>query len=162
MKLSKSTSVASSVGFTFPGLAAWAPVFFDGGVLQPAMAKPTNNKRKARNLTPAFIGGSFLSFHSNGKRSRDCPVWASELRRSFPAASKTDFQSRLLVMKTAAQGVFNKNKIESADNFLKRRRRTVQGHTPAAEFSENSFWRQRRGPRYPGIMTPKGAELMCI
>src|SRR5438045_5356693 len=162
MKLSKSTSVASSVGFTFPALAGWAPVFFGGGVLQPAIAKPTNNKRKARNLTPAFIGGSFLSFRSNGKRSRDCPICASRLRRSFPAACRTDFQSTLLVMETAAQGVFNKNKIEGADNFLKRRGRTVQGHTPRPEFSENSFCRQRRRPRYPGIMTPEGAELMRI
>ena len=81
---------------------------------------------------------------------------------SFPDASNTDLQSTLLVMKTAAQGVFDKNEIESADNFLKRRGRTVQGHTPGPEFSENSFCREQRWPRYRGIMTPKGAELMRI
>src|SRR6266699_730039 len=61
IKPSKSTSVASWVGFTFAGFFAWAAVFL-GGVLQPPAARPNNNRTKARNLTPAFIGDTFVSF----------------------------------------------------------------------------------------------------
>src|SRR6184192_2283523 len=61
IKPSKSTSVASWVGFTFAGFFSWAAVFL-GGVLQPPAARPNNNRTKARNLTPAFIGGTFVSF----------------------------------------------------------------------------------------------------
>src|SRR6266496_1994023 len=61
IKPSKSTSVASWVGFTFAGFFSWAVVFL-GGVLQPPAARPNNNRTKARNLTPAFIGGTFVIF----------------------------------------------------------------------------------------------------
>src|SRR6266487_5786245 len=64
IKPSKSTSVASWVGFTFAGFFSWAAVFFLGGVVQPPAARPKNNKTKARNLTPAFIGDTFVSFSS--------------------------------------------------------------------------------------------------
>src|SRR6266700_6821337 len=61
IKPSKSTSVASWVSFTFAGFFSWAAVFL-GGVLQPPAARPNNNRTKARNLNPAFIGGTFVSF----------------------------------------------------------------------------------------------------
>src|SRR5947199_8945030 len=86
IKPSKSTSVASWVGFTFAGFFSWAAVFL-GGVLQPSAARPNNNRTKARNLTPAFIGGTFVSF------SQECPVYHYErskmegaLRQSEEAA----------------------------------------------------------------------------
>src|SRR6266480_7809094 len=60
MKASKSTSLASWPGFTFAGFVSWAAVFL-GGVLQPPAARPNASKTKARNLTPAFIGDTFVS-----------------------------------------------------------------------------------------------------
>src|SRR4029077_2569540 len=62
IKASKSTSLASWPGFTFAGFVSWAAVFFLGGVVQPPAARPNTTKTKARNLTPAFIFDSFLSF----------------------------------------------------------------------------------------------------
>src|SRR5437763_16619624 len=61
MKASKSTSLASWPGFTFAGFVSWAAVFFLGGVVQPPAARPNASKTKARNLTPAFIGDTFVS-----------------------------------------------------------------------------------------------------
>src|SRR5437870_11532726 len=58
-KASKSTSVASWPGFTFAGFFSWAG-FFLGGVVQPPAARPNISKTKAKNLTPAFIGDTFV------------------------------------------------------------------------------------------------------
>src|SRR6476659_5307469 len=60
MKASKSTSVASWPGFTFAGFFSWAG-FFLGGVVQPPAARPNISKTKAKNLTAAFIGDTFVS-----------------------------------------------------------------------------------------------------
>jgi hypothetical protein len=60
MKASKSTSVASWPGFTFAGFFSWSG-FFLGGFVQPPAARPNISKTKAKNLTPAFIGDTFVS-----------------------------------------------------------------------------------------------------
>src|SRR6266853_2264821 len=60
IKASKSTSVASWPGFTFAGFFSGA-AFFLGGVVQPPAASPNTSKTKAKNLTPAFIGDTFVS-----------------------------------------------------------------------------------------------------
>src|SRR4029077_13705253 len=60
MKASKSASVASWPGFTFAGFFSWAGFFLGGGVPQAA-ARPNLSKTKAKNLTPAFIGDTFVS-----------------------------------------------------------------------------------------------------
>src|ERR1700745_3131786 len=60
MKASKSTSVASWPGFTFAGFFSWSG-FFLGGFVQPPAARPNISKTKAKNLTAAFIGDTFVS-----------------------------------------------------------------------------------------------------
>src|SRR5438874_933221 len=62
IKASKSTSVASWPGFTFAGFVSWAAAFFLGGVVQPPAPRANTNKTKAKNLAPAFIGDTFVSF----------------------------------------------------------------------------------------------------
>jgi hypothetical protein len=67
-----------------------------------------------------------------------------------------------MMVKTTAQGMFDKNKIKRADNFLKGCGRTVNAYTACPKLSENRLCRQRRGPWYGGIMLAKRVELMSV
>src|SRR5438105_5957090 len=85
IKASKSTSVASWLGFTFAGFVSWAAVFFLGGVVQPPAPRPSTTKAKARNLIPAFIGDTFVSF---SREWQVRPHERSQMQRRAPASQQ--------------------------------------------------------------------------
>ena len=68
----------------------------------------------------------------------------------------------LVMVKTTAQGVFDKNKIKGADNFLKGRGRAIDAQLAQPELSNNSFRRERRRSWHARVMTSKSAELVCV
>ena len=68
----------------------------------------------------------------------------------------------LMMVKTTAQGMFDKNKIKRADNFLKGRGGTVNAQAARPKLSEYSLCRQRRRPWYGSVMSPKRAKLMRV
>src|SRR5437870_1207136 len=71
-------------------------------------------------------------------------------------------QSMHMMMKTTPQGVFDKNKIKGADNFLKSRGRAIDTQRAQPELSNNSFRRERRRSWHARVMTSKSAELVCV
>jgi len=68
----------------------------------------------------------------------------------------------LMMVKTTAQGMFDKNKIKRADNFLKGGGRTVNAYAARPKLSENRLCRQRRRPWYGRVMSAKRAKLMRV
>jgi len=68
----------------------------------------------------------------------------------------------LMMVKTTAQGMFDKNKIKRADNFPKGGGRTVNAQAAGPKLSENRLCRQRRRPWYGGIMPAKRVKLMSV
>ena len=68
----------------------------------------------------------------------------------------------LMMMKTTAQRVFDKNKIKGADNFLKGCGRAIDAQWARPELSKNSFGGEQRWPRHACVVTSKSAELVCV
>ena len=82
--------------------------------------------------------------------------------RALPGFTRRGTLSLLMMMKTTAQGVIDKNKVKGAENFLKGRSRAVDPQHAGPEVGENSFRCERRRPWHARVVPTKSAELMCI